>query len=195
MKKIMIYSIITLFILTSCSALKELISFTKCEFRLKSIQSIKLAGVDLKGKTGISDFKISDMAVFTQYALRGNLPVDMVIQIETKNPNQQTAAINKVEWIAYLDEIEMMTGFVNDRIVIPPDNGTNLVPLHIRFDLKKVAGSSAGNAIAGLALNMLNMGEEDSRFIVKIKPTILVGSFKLDYPGYIKITREFTSGK
>ena len=113
MKKILIYNILMIVILTSCSALKELISFTKCEFRMKSLVSIKVAGVDLDGKTSIDDFKLTDMAVLTQHAIRGTFPFDAVLQIEAKNPNQQSAAINKVEWIAYIDDMEMMSGFVN----------------------------------------------------------------------------------
>ena len=134
------------------------------------------------------------MAIFTRYALGNTLPLDMVLQIEARNPNRQSAALNKVEWIAYLDDLEMMKGIVNDRIVIPPDNGTGIIPLHIQLDMKKVMKSSSANAIANLALNMMNIGEKESRLIVKIKPTILIGSVPLDYPGYIKVTKNFTSG-
>ena len=94
MKKILIYSIIMIVILTSCSALKELISFTKCEFRMRSIENISLAGVNLEGKASINDFRLTDMAMLTQHAIRGTLPLDVVLHIEAKNPNQQSAAIN-----------------------------------------------------------------------------------------------------
>lgn len=181
-------------ILTSCSALRELISFTKCEFRMKSIDRIRLAGVDLEGKSSINDFNLADMAMLTQHAIRGTLPLDAVLQIEAKNPNQQTAAITKVEWIAYIDDLEMMTGYVDERVVVPPNNGTGIIPLNIQFDMKKVVESSTGKAIANLALNLMNIGERESRFTVRIKPTVLVGSIALDYPGYINISKEFTSG-
>src|SRR4030043_1795378 len=194
MKKILIYSIMMICILTSCLTLGELISFTKCEFRMKNIQQIQLAGVNLEGKSSVNDFKISDMATFTQYALRGTLPLEMVLQIEAKNPNQQSAAINKVEWIAYLDDFELITGLIKDRVVVPPNDGVGLIALHIRFDLRKAVESSAGSAIANLALKNMNIGEQESRFSVKIKPTILIGSFALDYPGYVKISKEYTSG-
>lgn len=194
MKKILIYNTIVILILTSCSTFKELISFTRCEFRMKNIQSIRLAGVDMQGKTSINDFNISDMAVFARYALGNSLPLDMVLLIEAKNPNRQSAALNKIEWIAYLDDMEMMEGIVNERIVVPPDNGTGIIPLHIQLDMKKVMKSSSANAIANLALNMMNIGDKESRLAVKIKPTILIGSVPLDYPGYIKITKNFTSG-
>lgn len=194
MKKILIFSIIMIVILTSCSAFKELMSFTKCEFRMKDIESIRLAGVNLEGKSSISDFKLTDISMFTQHALRGTLPLDMILNVEAKNPNQQSAAINQVEWIAYIDDLEMMTGFVNERIVIPANNGVGVIPLHIKFDMKKIAKSSTGNAIANLALNLMNIGEKESQFTIKIKPTILVGSFELEYPGYFTISKEFTSG-
>jgi hypothetical protein len=60
--------------------------------------------------------------------------------------------------------------------------------------MKRIIESSTANVIANMALNMMNFGEKESRLTVKIKPTILVGSFAMDYPGYIKITKEFTSG-
>ncbi len=194
MKKILIISVIAVIILTSCSAIKELISFTKCEFRLKSLESIRLAGVSLQGKSSISDFKLSDIASFTQHALRGSVPLDMIMNIEARNPNQQSAAINRVEWIAYIDDVEMMTGTVNERVVVPANNGTGVIPLHIQFDMKKILKSSTGNAVANLALTLMDVGNRESRFVVKIKPTILVGSFDLEYPGYFTVSKEFTSG-
>jgi len=161
---------------------------------MKNIERIKVAGVSMEGKSSINDFSLADMAMLTQHAIRGTLPLDMVLHIEAKNPNQQSAAINRIEWIAYVDDLEMMSGYVDERVVVPPNNGIGIIPLHIEFDLKKVVESSTGKAIANLALNMMNIGERESRFTIKIKPTILVGSFALDYPGYISITKEFTSG-
>jgi LEA14-like dessication related protein len=194
MKKALIINIIIVIILTSCSAIKELISFSRCEFRIKNIDRIRLAGVNIEGKSSINDFKITDLAMFTQHTLRGTLPLDMVLNIEARNPNQQSAAINRVEWIAYIDDQEMMTGYVDERIVIPAKNGTGIIPLQIRFDMTKILKSSTGNAIANLALNLMNTGERESQFSVKIKPTILVGSFEFEYPGYFTISKEFRSG-
>lgn len=194
MKKILIISIIITAILISCLTLRELVSFSKCDFRLKSVQKITLAGVNLNNKSTINDFNLADMASLTQHAIRGNLPMIFTLNLEARNPNSQQAAIDKIEWIALIDGNEIVSGFLNQKIVIPANNGLEIIPLNFQIDLVKIINSSSGNAIANLALNLMDIGNTSSKLTIKIKPTITISSFALNYPGYITITKEFSSG-
>ena len=180
--------------LTNCSSLKQLLSFSKCEFRIISVQKIVLAGVNLNEKTTKNDFNLADLGIFSQYAIRGTIPLNLILNLEVKNPNAQTASVIKLEWIAYLDDHEILTGLIDQRIEIPGNNGTQNIPLSIQCDLAKILTSSSASSIANLALNLMEVGQTTSKLTVKIKPTINVSSYALTYPGYFTVTNEFSSG-
>ncbi len=193
MKKIARLLIIVIFI-NSCATLKELITFTKCEFRVKSVREVTLAGVNLNRKTAIADFTMDDFASVAQAVIRGVVPMDFYIDLEAKNPNTQNASIDKIEWIVYIDDQEILTGTIDQKVSVPANNGLAIIPLKFQVDLKKIARSSAARSLAEFALSAMQIGNHDSRLTVKIKPSVSVGSFLLTYPGYIKVTKEFSAG-
>jgi len=186
--------LIILFILNSCSTLRELISFTKCEFRLKSVEKVSLAGVNMKNKQSLSDFGFGDLTSVTQSVIRGNIPLKFSVNLEAKNPNSQTAAIDKIEWIAYVDDSEIVRGMLNERITVPANNGQTDIPLHFQIDLEKISNSSTAKSLVNLALSFTNLGDYNSRLTLKIKPTVTIAAFAIDYPGYIQIEKTFSSG-
>lgn len=193
MKKIY-FTIAVLFLLSACTVIRELVTFSKCEFRLKSVQEVKIAGINLNNKTSLKDFNFSDLASITQAVIRGSVPMNFYVDVEAKNPNSQNASIDKIEWIALVDDKEIVNGSLDQRIIVPANNGVTTIPLKFSIDLIKISNSSTAKSLAELALSVMNIGNHNSRLTIKIKPSITVGSFMIDYPGYISVTKEFSSG-
>ena len=63
--------------------------------------------------------------------LRGTLPFDITINMEVQNPGTTTAAVNSIEWVTYIDELEVARGLVERRIEVPPSGGLAIVPVKI----------------------------------------------------------------
>ena len=194
MNKRLIYIPIVVVLLGGCTALKELVTFTKCEFRYKMLNSVTLAGIDIKSKTTVRDFTVTELAKLTTTALGGTIPVRFRVILEAGNPNTQQASVSKIEWIAYIDGNEIVSGALNERVTIPPNNGRQDIPLDFEFDLVKVAGSNTARPVAELALALMDIGSHSSKLTIKVKPTVTVGAFDIQYPGYFTVTKEFSSG-
>ena len=88
--------IITTFIfLASCGMLRKMETFSKCDFKLKSIESITVAGVNVQKVTGFSNLNILDAArIIAAYSSK-SLPLDLTANIFVTNPNSSPASMTR----------------------------------------------------------------------------------------------------
>ncbi|MCA1746397.1 MAG: hypothetical protein LC655_01775 [Bacteroidales bacterium] len=193
MKKI----IALLFILTSlagCSILSELTALSKCEFSFHSAQNPVVAGVDVMQIQTYSDLTFLDGQRLAANILQKRLPFGITANVEVKNPGITTAALNHIEWIAFIDDIQISTGKIEKRIEIPGSGGTALVPIRIETDLFEYLQEDNPKTMLNFALNLVDAGGQPTRLSLKIKPSVNVGTTMVPYPDYFTISKDFTSG-
>ncbi|HAS39740.1 MAG TPA: hypothetical protein DCS93_04645 [Microscillaceae bacterium] len=177
----------------SCRSISQGKRLSRCEFRLESLQNIKLANVKIDEVKGITDLSLLDAGKITlALARNSSLPMHMTVNIEVKNPNKKTAGLNELKWILYIDDIQMAEGESVQRFEVP-GNGTNILPLEVDLDLKKALKGKSRSALLKFAFNLAGFGKEATRVKVRAKPSFKVLGGTIRYPGYIKVTREFTS--
>jgi hypothetical protein len=194
MKKI-IYSVFfsLSLIVSACSVLQqtsEIATFTQCQFRIESARNMKLAGINIQDKHSMSDISLMDMARIGGVLAGGTLPLTFDLNVQIKNPNPGLAAMNKLDWILIIDDIEMTRGILNQRIEIPANTVTSF-PVAMSLDLMKSLNGKSGDALINFALNLAGTGSRPTRIKLKAKPTIMVGTTLIEYPGYITIRQEF----
>lgn len=185
--------LIVILIVSSCSVLNqtsEIASFARCEFRIDSARNMKLGGVNIQDKHSISDLGIMDMAKIAGVIAGGTLPLTFDLNIGAKNPNARLAAMNKLDWILIIDDNEMTRGILNQRIEIPASAVTSF-PVAMNVDLMKSLNGKSRDALINFALNLGGTGSRPTRIKLKAKPTIMVGTTPIEYPGYITIRQEF----
>lgn len=190
-------ALFSLTLIPGCDVLKqatEMVNLSKCEFRLSSVDQLRLAGVNIQQVHKLSDLNLLDAAKITTAAMSGSaLPLNFTLNVEVKNPNTATAGLSRLDWILLIDDIEMVSGTNEQRVQIPANGGTAMLPLTIGVDLKQVLKGKSGDAIANFGLNLAGAGNKPTRITLKAKPTIMVGSVPVSYPGYLTIQNEFTS--
>ena len=176
----------------SCDVLQQMVTFTKCEFKMNSLSNSKLAGVDIQNKKSFSDLTFMDAANVTKTLLGGELPLTFTLNIAAKNPNPSTAAMQKMSWILYIDDNEITQGTMNKAVSIPPGETTN-IPLEIKLDLKKLFNNKTKKSLLNFAFNLADAGGYPTRVKLAIKPTITVAGIPIEYPGYFNLKKEFGS--
>ena len=195
MKKFLLLSVIAL-VMTSCDVVKQvqqMAMFTKCDFRLKTVENTFLAGVNIQRIQKLSDLNMMDAAMLTAAMTAKEVPLTFTLNVEARNPNTSPASMQKIDWILLIDDIEMAKGTNNQQVLIPANQGTVIIPLQISTDLKKSLTGKSGTAIINFALNLAGSGNTPSRITLKAKPTIMIGSFPIAYPGYITVSQNFSS--
>lgn len=178
---------------SGCKQLQQVKAFAKCEFKMQSIQNVKLANVNTEGKNELKDFSVIEISQIARSYVSGKLPLTMTVNVKVKNPNDQTAALNKVDWIALLDGVEIGRNVIDKRIEVAPNGGEASLPIQLRTDLNEVFSDRSKESSMNLALNIFGKGDEPSKLTLRIKPSLNVAGTVVQYPGYINVTKEFSS--
>ncbi len=190
MKQKVLFIILVLFI-ASCAQIKEFTNLLNCDFRLSSADNITLGGMNVQKFKSFTDLTIMDGAKLLANVASGTLPLNFTLNVEARNPNTQKAALNKLDWIAFIDDTQIATGTTTQRVEIAPNNGTGTFPIQINTDLAKLLSGQAAKNIVNFGLNLVDAGNRPTRISLKAKPTIMVGNYALQYPGYITIKKDF----
>jgi hypothetical protein len=195
MKKLFVI-VFALIAFTSCDVLEQagqMATLTKCDFRLKTVENTSLAGINIQHIQKLSDVNLMDAARLTKAYTGSSFPLTFTLNVEARNPNAGTASMQKLDWILLIDDIEMANGTNTQPISIPGNQGTAIIPLQISTDLKKTLTGKSGDAILNFGFNLAGAGNSPSRITLKAKPTITISGFAVSYPGYITVTKEFSS--
>jgi hypothetical protein len=167
-------------------------NLANCDFRINSVDHVVLAGVELQNIRSVSDLGISDVALILGGFTSPVFPLSLQLNIEGRNPNPKEAGINKLEWILFIDDIQMTSGIVDQPFIIAP-NSTSAIAVQVGLDLKQVLSGKSANAMLNFCMNLTGVGDKPTRFKIKLKPTILVGGTALRYPGYITVNTTYAS--
>jgi hypothetical protein len=193
-KLILVLSV--LIALASCDVLQQagqMATLAKCDFRLKTVENTSLAGVNIQRIQHLSDVSLMDAAKITKAYAGSSFPLTFILNVEARNPNAGTASMQKLDWILLIDDIEMANGTNTQPVSIPGNQGTAIIPLQISTDLKKSLSGKSGDAILNFGFNLAGAGNTPSRITLKAKPTITISGFAVSYPGYITVSKEFSS--
>lgn len=173
--------------LAGCTAIKELTNFTKCKFRYTNITQTQLAGIDVTRIRQYNDLSLKDAGTVSKYLLKGDLPLSFTINLQATNPNDGMAALNSVQWIAFIENTEIANGNMNSRVEIAP-GATETIPLTVSTDLLDYFNKGSA---AEKAFNLADANGNPKTVGIKIKPTINVAGFNFAYPGYITLSKDF----
>ena len=194
-RSLLIFTILSAFVLNSCDVLNQISQvamLSKCQFRLSTLTNTRLAGVNVQNIKSYKDLSLVDVTKVTAAYATGSLPLSFTLNVEAKNPNTTAAGMSKLDWILLIDDLEVLTGVTEQRITIPANGGTAVLPLNLSFDLLKVIEARNVESLANFGLNLAGAGNRPTRVTLKAKPTIYVGSSPITYPDYITINNEFT---
>lgn len=190
-------SALLMLIVEGCSVLKQIQetkNFARCEFRLSTVENTRLAGINVQRIKSTRDLAIADLAKFTVALAQPQLPLNLTLNVEVKNPNPENASLNRLEWRMFIDDIELLDGIVAEKVSVAGNGGVSTLPLQISVDLKKALSGRSAEAIGNFALNLAGEGNKPTRFMLRIKPTIDVLGFQVEYPDYFDVKTEFTAG-
>lgn len=196
MKKTLVASlIIVLLVSLSCKQFKQMANFTKCQFRMSTVQNTNLAGVNVQQIQSLSDLNLLQAGKITAAYASGTMPLTMTLNVEAQNPNDATAAMNRMEWILLIDGKEIVTGILNDRVTVAPSGGTTTIPVQIKADLRKIMAKNSMQENIDIGMGLAGAGNKPSpKLSMKIKPSIMIGNLTIPYPGYITLSTNFGAG-
>jgi hypothetical protein len=172
---------------------QKMVNLTQCQFKIQSVDNIRLAGINVQNIKSKNELGLMDVQRLMTAIATNSFPLTFTLNMGAKNPNTSPAGMNAMEWILFIDNIQMVSGRVSQAVTIPANQGSAVIPLSINLDLKKILKGKTADAILNFGLNLAGSGNKPTRFMMKIKPTIMIGQYPLTYPDYISVGTEFTS--
>jgi hypothetical protein len=172
---------------------KQASNLASCDFRLLSVERVNLAGVELQYIKSVNELGMTDMARILSGFASPTCPLSMQVNLQGHNPNATEAGLNRLEWILFVDDIQMTSGILDKPFTIPA-KGSSVIPVEVGLDLKQALSGQSANAMLNFCMNLAGAGNTPTRFKIKLKPTILVAGAALKYPGYITVNTTY-SGK
>jgi len=171
-------------------------AFKDAQIRLASVQQATVAGVDVLQIRQPSDLSTVDKARLVAAYATGNIPLRMLVNLEIRNPNDEVAALNELDYIALIDGKEVATGRSTQRIEVAPNGGTTLAPITVESNLREVIGDRSGEDLADLVLGLANHDNQPVRLTMRVRPTFVTNNGRRITPaGYINLDKEFTASQ
>ncbi len=193
MKKILSF-LLPLILLSSCGIISNLSALSECEYRFHSASSPVVAGVNMSRINSYSDLSFAEGTVIVASILGGTLPLELTANVEVRNPGSVKANVNYMDWIAYIDDIEVARGTIEGFYEIQPNGGSTIIPVQVNADLFDYLTGDNPKTMLNFAMNLADAGGEPVRIGLKIKPSVRIGKKNIKTPGYIKLATEYSSG-
>lgn len=181
-------------IFASCDFLSQLTSqvssvanLVNCDFSLKNVNNISIAGVNLKNITS-GNLSATDVVKLVAAYQSKQVPLSMDLNINVKNPTNQQASMTAMDWILAIDGTDVANGASNRTYTIKPST-TTTVPLGVSTDLGQLFSSKGVDALKNFASSFSNDGTS-SKIGLRIRPSMTVGTTQVPFPNYIKIEKK-----
>lgn len=167
-------------------------AFKGVDVRLVGVEQATLAGIDVTQVRKAGDLStVQKAALLAGYASR-NLPLRMRVNLEFRNPNDETAALNELDYIALLDGKQVATGRTTQRIEVAPSGGVTTAPVTLESNLRDAIGDQTDESLANFALGLADGDRQPVRLTLRLKPTFITNSGRRISPGgYVTVDKEF----
>ena len=181
-------------LLSSCDVLLQLAdqfssvaNLANCEFNLKNVSSVNVAGVNVKNLTQ-GNLTATDVVKLVAAYQSKKVPLTMDVNVDINNPTTTKAAMTALDWILSIDNADMATGVNSKSYTIKP-SATTTVPLNVNAELADLFSKKGLDALKTFASSFSNEGIS-SKVGLRVKPSISVGTAQVPFPDYIKLEKK-----
>ena len=194
MNKLFLICLLAFF--TSCGLNKQaqqLKALGQCDYKLLNASNVTIAGTNVDKLLGNKSLNVIDIPSLAFSFLRKDVPLKATLNVQISNPTSDLAAINNFDYIILINQQEIATGTVNQRISINAKQSID-VPLQLNTNIYQfLANGKTLQDIGGFLAGAANGKEQKGLVTIKIKPSILVAGSLVKYPGFITIDKEVSN--
>ncbi|MDR0680930.1 MAG: hypothetical protein LBG15_03625 [Dysgonamonadaceae bacterium] len=186
-------------IMFSCDIAQQVLGtyqLTQCKYDYNSISGLTLSGINLQNTNSLSTLNPLNLATLTSAfsSKNGSLPLDFTLNLDVTNPGIQPALLNGLEYVLEIDNHEMTTGSLQQKLQI---NGGQkaILPIKMSFDLKKALSGESLESIKNLAFNLAGIGNASCNVTIRLKPNLMIGNQLVPCPSYIPVSFKLSNAK
>lgn len=195
MKKITLVLVVAgSILLSSCDVINQLASqfssvanLANCEFALKNVSNVSVAGVNVKNLTQ-GNLSATDIVKLVAAYQSKQVPLALDVNVDITNPTKTQAAMTALDWILAIDGTDIANG-VNSRSYTIKPSTTTMVPLPVSTDLGQLFSKKGLDALKNFASSFTSDGTS-SKVGLRVKPSLSVGTTQVPFPNYITLEKK-----
>lgn len=187
-----------LLLLQSCAALGDMASalanLQRLRFKIGDVRDFRLIGIEIAGKSRLSDFGPADLLNVAQSYATKKLPASFVLDVLAVNPNDGTggttrtaSTLTSLECRLLIDGQPTVTGNIDSPMEIPGTGQETVIPLRLSIDLYDFFAGKRYEDLVGLALAIGGRNGSASRLALDAQPTVSTPLGPITYPGRVTI--------
>lgn len=192
-----------LFALQSCAVLNDmtaaLANLQRLRFKLGDVSGFRLAGIEIGGKTRLSQFSAMDALALLNTFRNRKLPAEFTLNVLAVNPNdgsggtpQTASTLTSLEFRLLIDDHPTVTGNIDRPIEIPGTGQESALPIRISLDLLEFFGDKRYEDLVDLALAIGGANRAAVRLALDAQPSVTTPFGPMTYPGRLTIvSKEF----
>ncbi len=171
--------------LGSCAVSKNQVeALAKCDYSVESMTDVRLAGRSVAGFTDGGGVNLSSLPGLAVAMLSKDLPLEAKVNMKVSNPTTTRTAMNSFKYLIEIQGKPMFEGTVNENLNLNSGESA-VVPLTFKAN---IFGTAKENGLDNV-LNEIFTKKGEGFMVLKIKPSIKIGSNNIYYPGYITVDR------
>ncbi len=165
----------------------ELANLANCEYSLKNVSNLTIAGVNVKNVTN-GNISATDVLKLSSALISKQVPLAMDVNIDIKNPTEKNAALTAMDWILDIDGSQFANGNSAKNYTIT-QKATTTVPLGVNTDLYSMFSKDGINSLKNFVGSFKSDGTS-SKVGLRIKPSLNVAGMQVPMPNYIKVEKK-----
>jgi LEA14-like dessication related protein len=169
------------------SQFSSVANLANCEFALKNVSNVSVAGVNVKNLTN-GNLSATDIVKLVAAYQSKQVPLNLNVNVDVKNPTQTQAAMTALDWILAIDGTDMANGVSSKNYTIKPST-TTTVPLPVSTDLGKLFSQKGLDALKNFASSFTSEGIS-SKVGLRVRPSLSVGTTQVPFPNYITLEKK-----
>jgi hypothetical protein len=182
----------------SCAALSDMASvlanLQRLKFKIGSVRNFRLLGLDISGKSKLSEFNALDAFRLLESYRTQKLPVDFVVDVLAVNPNDGTGGSRKtsstltgLECRLLIDDKPTIVGNIDEPVEIPGTGQESVIPIRLSLDLLEFFGDKRYEDLVAMALAIGGKSGSAARLSLDAQPTVSTPLGPITYPGRVTI--------
>ncbi len=178
--------VIAITVFSGCSTIQSISSLKSCNFAMKNVTDVSVAGVNLTDKSSFKDVSTTDVLKLGAAYLTKQFPLSFNVNVNVTNPNATTAKLAGLDYILWIDDVKMTSGSMNQSLSVA-QNETAVMPLNFSIDLLNILQGESKDKILSFGCGLATGNPDVSRVKVSFKPSFNVGGSVIKSPTYITI--------
>jgi hypothetical protein len=181
-----------------CAALSDLASglanLQRLKFKIGSVRNFRLLGLDISGKSKLSEFSALDALRLVEAYRSKKLPVDFVVDVLAVNPNDGTGGTSRtastltgLECRLLIDGKPTIVGNIDQAVEIPGTGQESVIHIRLSLDLLEFFGDKRYEDLIQMALAIGGQSQTPTRLSLDAQPTVSTPVGPMTYPGRITI--------